>query len=357
MAINTQITPPRVELVDPKTGLVSREWYRFFFSLYTASDTPAVLPINQGGTGLSDVPANGELLIGNGSGYTLNPLTAGTGIEVTNGAGTINVANGGVLSNTAGDGISIINNVGNSIIGANAHEAYAMFYSTANQNDGSTTDAYPIDYTDTAYSKNITLASQTAVFTASIGPASTTMTVTAVTSGTIIPGMDLTGTGVTAGTHVVTQLTGTTGSTGTYQVSTSQTVASTTITGTVASRITFGLAGLYNIQFSMQFVNTNIAVHDIDIWFRKNGTDIAETNSQFSVPAKHALVDGHALGVANLFVDVIAGDYVELMWHTNDTGATIQYIGPQTAPTRPGTPSVIVTVAPAAPPVLQGTYL
>jgi hypothetical protein len=31
----TNITPPRVPLLDPRTGLITREWYRFFFSLFT----------------------------------------------------------------------------------------------------------------------------------------------------------------------------------------------------------------------------------------------------------------------------------------------------------------------------------
>lgn len=62
--------------------------------------------------------------------------------------------------------------------------------------------------------------------------ATTTMTVTAIlgTSSPIVAGMILSGTGVTAGTYIVRQLTGTAGDTGTYQVSASQTVASTTIT-------------------------------------------------------------------------------------------------------------------------------
>jgi hypothetical protein len=47
----------------------------------------------QGGTGLSTAPTNGQLLIGNGTGYTLAALTAGTGITVTNGAGSITIAN------------------------------------------------------------------------------------------------------------------------------------------------------------------------------------------------------------------------------------------------------------------------
>ena len=30
----TQITAPRVPIVDPKTGLISREWFRFFNAIY-----------------------------------------------------------------------------------------------------------------------------------------------------------------------------------------------------------------------------------------------------------------------------------------------------------------------------------
>jgi hypothetical protein len=51
------------------------------------------LSISAGGTGLSGTPTNGQLLIGNGSGYTLAGLTAGTAISVTNAAGSISIAN------------------------------------------------------------------------------------------------------------------------------------------------------------------------------------------------------------------------------------------------------------------------
>jgi hypothetical protein len=99
----TQITAPRVELIDPKTGLMSREWYRFFFNLYVVTGTgTGITPVTSGGTGLGTIPTNGQLLIGNGSGYTLRTLTAGTGITVTNGAGTIVLANAGVLSWSGG---------------------------------------------------------------------------------------------------------------------------------------------------------------------------------------------------------------------------------------------------------------
>ena len=51
-----------------------------------------ILGISGGGTGLSTTPSNGQLDIGNGSGFTRNTITAGAGISVTNGAGTITIA-------------------------------------------------------------------------------------------------------------------------------------------------------------------------------------------------------------------------------------------------------------------------
>lgn len=77
-----------------------------------------------------------------------------------------------------------------------------------------------------------------AVVTGSIS--STTLTVTAVAAGALKPGQIISGTGVTAGTYILAQLTGTTGGTGTYTVSASQTVSSTTIT--VAARDATSLA-------------------------------------------------------------------------------------------------------------------
>jgi hypothetical protein len=75
-----------------------------------------------------------------------------------------------------------------------------------------------------------------ASFTGSI--TGTTLTVSAITSGTIVAGGTLSGTGVTAGTTISTQLTGT-GGVGTYTVSVSQTVASTAMTTTAGSDATF----------------------------------------------------------------------------------------------------------------------
>ena len=55
-------------------------------------DISGTLPIAKGGTNLTTVPSNGQLLIGNGTGYTVAGLTAGSGITITPGAGTISIA-------------------------------------------------------------------------------------------------------------------------------------------------------------------------------------------------------------------------------------------------------------------------
>ncbi len=90
----TQIPAPRVPLLNAKTGAVSMEWFRWFTNVYTITGSGlAVTPVINGGTGLNTIPTNGQLLIGNGTGYALGTLTASTGITVTNGAGTITVTN------------------------------------------------------------------------------------------------------------------------------------------------------------------------------------------------------------------------------------------------------------------------
>jgi hypothetical protein len=92
-----------VSIIDERTGAVSREWYRWFYSLYDLVGTgTGIIPVASGGTGLDTIPTNGQLLIGNGTKYSLNTLGVGTGISVTNGVGTITLANTGVLSFSGG---------------------------------------------------------------------------------------------------------------------------------------------------------------------------------------------------------------------------------------------------------------
>jgi hypothetical protein len=65
------------------------------------------LSVANGGTGIATVPTNGQLLVGNGTNYTVATLGSGTGISTTTGAGTLTINNTGVTSIVAGTGITI----------------------------------------------------------------------------------------------------------------------------------------------------------------------------------------------------------------------------------------------------------
>jgi len=79
------------------------EQIKQFENLFGAVQAIApVVPVDRGGTGLSTIPTNGQLLIGNGTGYALNTLTPTAGIGVANAPGSITLSNTGVLSFSAG---------------------------------------------------------------------------------------------------------------------------------------------------------------------------------------------------------------------------------------------------------------
>lgn len=68
----------------------------------------STIGIGYGGTGVTSTPLNGQLLIGNGTGYTLSTLTAGTNVTVTNTAGGITISAtpsaGGTVTSVSGSG-------------------------------------------------------------------------------------------------------------------------------------------------------------------------------------------------------------------------------------------------------------
>ena len=91
---NANINIPYSAFLDPTTGRPSVPWLQWLTNpTFITANLSSALPVTSGGTGLVAIPTNGQLLIGNGTGYSLNTLTASTGITVTNGLGTITVTN------------------------------------------------------------------------------------------------------------------------------------------------------------------------------------------------------------------------------------------------------------------------
>jgi len=123
------------------------------------------------------------------------------------------------------------------------------------------------------------------------------------------------------------------------------------ITVTNNSRITFAESGVYVITHSIQFENDSNLTEFVDIWFRYEGTDIAGSNSRFSMPPRKSVgVPSTLIAVTPFTVDIENdGDYVEIMWHPSDLAVTIEHYNavaasPGVTPAIPATPSVIVGV-------------
>ena len=148
---------------------------------------------------------------------------------------------------------------------------------------------------------------------------------------------------------------------GAFQDSTDQTAANTTtayaitfdttdlsngITLSNSSRLNVAQSGIYNLQFSIQFKNTTNDGQDVDVWFRKNGTDIANSNSRFHLSQRKSSGDpSHLIAAMNFFVSLAASDYVQIMWRPTDVGVSLEHFAAGTSPTRPAIPSVIATLS------------
>jgi hypothetical protein len=108
------------------------------------------------------------------------------------------------------------------------------------------------------------------------------------------------------------------------------------------SRITVADAGIWNLQWSGQFENTDSQDHDARVWLKINGTVVTGSTGFFAVQSKHGSVNGHTLVGWNYFLSLNANDYVELWWETDSTMESIQAYA--AAGNYPSTASLIATM-------------
>ena len=131
-----------------------------------------------------------------------------------------------------------------------------------------------------------------------------------------------------------------------YAITFDTTDFSNGVTLSNSSRLNVSQAGIYDIQFSIQFKNTTNDGQDVDVWFRKNGTNIANSNSRFHVPARKSSGDpSHLVAALNFFVSLAANNYIEIMWNPTNVGVSIEHFAASSTPTRPAVPSVIATLS------------
>jgi hypothetical protein len=111
-----------------------------------------------------------------------------------------------------------------------------------------------------------------------------------------------------------------------------------------SSKITVENAGIYNLQFSAQFQNTDAQLHDVYIWLKQNNVDIAGSTGFVSIPNSHGGIPGHSIIGWNYFLEMDADDYVEIYWSPTNADVTIQHLAASGTPTKPSTQSVVATM-------------
>lgn len=126
---------------------------------------------------------------------------------------------------------------------------------------------------------------------------------------------------------------------------------------------TASVAGVYKITYSLQFINNSNAIHFATVWLKVNNTDVANSSTKFSIPARKSATageEGYVCGYSEITFSVAVGDEVELYWATNQAatsggtqGVFIFHDAAQTSPfVRPAIPSAIgsITYVSALPP-------
>jgi len=202
----------------------------------------APVSIANGGTNLSAAPTNGQLLIGNGTDYSLATITAGTAIGVTNGSGTITINNEGVTSAIAGTGISVdvstgdvtITNTGVTSIAGTANQI------TASAATGSVTLSVPSTFIapgSVTATTTLTVSGNTANSFLYSGTGGLVSTTAAPTNGQLLIGS-------TGGAPVAAALTAGTG------ISVTNGAGSITIANTGVTSVALAAPSIFNVSGS-----------------------------------------------------------------------------------------------------------
>jgi hypothetical protein len=141
--------------------------------------------------------------------------------------------------------------------------------------------------------------------------------------------------------------------TNTQSIATATEVVAVTFTqqqfnGTVIHQNTTTLfppvVGEYSVHISAMFENTGAQAGRAVLWFRKNGTDIVDSATAITVPAKHGNTNGTAVLAVSVIEQCQANDQVQLYWNAETAAISLITIPATTvAPIYPRAPSVILT--------------
>lgn len=113
-------------------------------------------------------------------------------------------------------------------------------------------------------------------------------------------------------------------------------------------------SGIYKIDYSLQFTNTDNVSHDVYVWLQVNGSLVANSSSRFTVPArKSAGVFGYIVAYSSITFEVPKDSEIRLWWATEKAynpvgpvdGVYMEHLPAQTVPyVRPANPSAVGSI-------------
>ena len=109
------------------------------------------------------------------------------------------------------------------------------------------------------------------------------------------------------------------------------------ITIASSTNITVAATGVYSVNASIQFANSDTNDHTSTFWFRKNGTNIPNSASVISVPK--IAEGGKTLAQVTIFESITVSSYIQLVWSVSNVAVTLDYSS--ATATAPEVPSVI----------------
>lgn len=286
MAINpTQITPPRVAFIDPRSGAISREWYRFFLSLWTATGNTQ--------TNIETYPATDAALASYEA--MLNSLAQEVGVVPAYSSVDINAALQPFAQNP--DAVSEL-----------------MSYAAQLQKQIQALQLTVAESNKLEVDKQLQALAAAPIITPQID---------AKRYGSFYDLNDQTAAAINTA----------------YAMSFSNTQYSRGVTlGSPSSQIYVDRPTIYNIQFSAQLDKTSASLGNVWIWLDLNGSTVLDTATQVSLQGSNAAT----VAAWNFLMEMNAGDYFRLMWATDDTNCYIKHDVASTPV--PAIPSIILTV-------------
>ena len=111
-------------------------------------------------------------------------------------------------------------------------------------------------------------------------------------------------------------------------------------TSGLPSRITVVNPGIYNVKYSLQFIKSDAGTDDISVWVRRNSIAYANTHNVYTIQGSNV----KNVVSASFWVDLGVNDYIEIYFSVKNTNSCVTGSAALLLPSRPATPSAIVSL-------------